>query len=96
MFSKILSLPPGAGCEAGREARMESLSSSRLGRLMGRGIRDLADPRLDRPLSPEAEPGLCWDPASLVGVVRPVPSMHEDCNRRKLLISGLMFYCNCM
>ena len=47
---------------------MESLSSNLLGRLMGRGIRDLPDPLLDLPLSPEAEPGLP-DPASLVGVV---------------------------
>ena len=47
---------------------MESLSSNLLGRLMGLGIRDLPDPRLDLPLSPEAEPGLPG-PASLVGVV---------------------------
>ena len=54
------------GLKGEQEARMESLSSSLLGRLIGRGIRDLPDPRLDLPLSPEAEPGL---PASLVGVV---------------------------
>ena len=67
-----LSWPLVPGCEAGlrgeREARMESLSSNLLGRLMGLGIRDLPDPRLDLPLSPEAEPGLPG-PASLVGVV---------------------------
>ena len=67
-----LSWPLVPGCEAGlrgeREARMESLSSNLLGRLMGLGIRDLPEPRLDLPLSPEAEPGLPG-PASLVGVV---------------------------
>ena len=56
------------GLRGEREARMESLSSSLLGRLMGRGIRDLPEPLLDLPLSPDAEPGLP-DPASLVGVV---------------------------
>ena len=76
-----LSCPLVPGCEAGlrgeREARMESLSSNLLGRLMGRGIRDLPDPRLDLPLSPEAEPGLP-SPASLVGVVYPVPRRQEE------------------
>ena len=42
---------------------------------MGRGIRDLPEPLLDLPLSPEAEPGL---PASLVGVVWPVPRRPEE------------------
>ena len=76
-----LSCPLVPGCEAGlrgeREARMESLSSNLLGRLMGLGIRDLPDPRLDLPLSPEAEPGLP-SPASLVGVVYPVPRRQEE------------------
>ena len=75
----VLSWPLVPGWEDGlkgeREARMESLSSSLLGRLMGRGIRDLPDPLLDLPLSPEAEPGL---PASLVGVVWPVPRRPEE------------------
>ena len=75
----VLSWPLVPGWEDGlkgeREARMESLSSSLLGRLMGRGIRDLPEPLLDLPLSPEAEPGL---PASLVGVVWPVPRRPEE------------------
>ena len=60
--------PAEAARSGERAARMESLSSSLLGRETGRGILDLPD-LLDLPLSP--------DPASLLGVVWPVPSQEE-------------------
>ena len=67
----VLLWPAEAARSGERAARMESLSSSLLGRETGRGILDLPD-LLDLPLSP--------DPASLLGVVWPVPSQEEPCH----------------